>query len=159
MVNLWNIWEQCLVCGSIAEDKRETGKMYVGNQKDCQGSQEEDMGERAQQQGWKMASSENTLCSWLSSDTLLVWTPRLCSYPPGTGCRLPETLTWGLKFLVIWDWAASWAGRGDDFWWSLDPPLSPSKHASSIWVNELCLLINGSYLARALLNCQDFKLT
>lgn len=37
-------------------------------------------------------------------------------------------------------------------------PISLSKYASSIWLNELWLLINGSYLAEVLLNCQDLKL-
>lgn len=37
-------------------------------------------------------------------------------------------------------------------------PVFLSKYASSIWLNELWLLINGSYLAEVLLNCQDLKL-
>lgn len=37
-------------------------------------------------------------------------------------------------------------------------PVSLSKYASSGWLNELWLLINGSYLAEVLLNCQDLKL-
>lgn len=51
----------------------------------------------------------------------------------------------------------SWAGE-KAMAMRADPPLL-SKYASSIWLNELCLLINGSYLARVVLNCQDFKLT
>lgn len=58
---------------------------------------------------------------------------------------------------------SSWGMTCRDFLASepypLAPPLSLSKYASSIWVNELCLLINGFYLARVVLNCQDFKLT
>lgn len=42
-------------------------------------------------------------------------------------------------------------------WWE-PSPASLSKYASSIWLNELWLLINGSYLAEVLLNCQDLKL-
>lgn len=44
-------------------------------------------------------------------------------------------------------------------WVRAEPsPISLSKYASSIWLNELWLLINGSYLAEVLLNCQDLKL-
>lgn len=44
-------------------------------------------------------------------------------------------------------------------WVRAEPsPVSLSKYASSIWLNELWLLINGSYLAEVLLNCQDLKL-
>lgn len=57
----------------------------------------------------------------------------------GTGSRL---LLWGLLVLA----------RAEP------SPVSLSKYASSIWLNELWLLINGSYLAEVLLNCQDLKL-
>lgn len=65
--------------------------MYVGNQKDCQGRQEEGVQEREQQWGGNMASFENSLCSWLSSATLLVLTLILCGYSPGAWCRFLET--------------------------------------------------------------------
>lgn len=99
--------------------------------------------------------------------------PALCSSKRGEGsmgtefpwweaCKAPRVLEMGKdscwplflceigSLLLLWRLLA---------WVRAEPsPISLSKYASSIWLNELWLLINGSYLAEVLLNCQDLKL-